>query len=447
MKPREIIPGVQYVGAQDFDRRLFDALIPLPDGTSYNAYLVRGRDKVALIDAVEPAMLHVLQNYLKDVPRIDYVVSNHTEQDHSGGLPWVLERYPEAVLLSSEPAKPMLVDHLGLDASKIRTVADGETLDLGGRTLRFIYTPWVHWPETMSTYLEEDKVLFSCDWFGAHIASTDLFVDGVDCVREEAKRYYAEIMMPFRKIIQKNLDKIRDLEVRLIAPSHGPVHRDPQSIIRAYRDWTDDQPHNSVVIPWVTMHGSTAAMVERLVNALSERGVTVFPFNMATADIGRLAMTLVDAATIVVAAPTVHTGPHPMVLDAVILANALRPKARFASIVGSFGWGSRMVDAVKGAMPNLKVEIKDVRRLTTVHHAYTRFLVTLHAYACKMGDQNFVTGSRRRWVTLSSVRRYPLPSGSVKIVDHLAGRKADRNGPSRPGERALRRAGSAAGGA
>jgi flavorubredoxin len=357
MKPREIFPGVLAVGAQDFDRRLFDSLIPLPDGTSYNAYLVRGRDKTALIDTVEPAMLHVLQAYLRDVPRVDYVISNHTEQDHSGGIPWVLERYPEARLLSSEPAKSMLVDHLGLDPGRVRTVADGETLDLGNKTLRFIYTPWVHWPETMSTYLVEDKTLFSCDWFGSHMAQTDMFVDGVDGILAEAKRYYAEIMMPFRKIVQKNIEKIKDLDIRLIAPSHGPIHRDPRSIIQAYRDWTDDKPHNNVVIPWVTMHGSTAILVERLIDALSERGVTVFPFNMATADIGKLAMSLVDAATLVVAAPTVHVGPHPMVLDAVVLANALRPKVRFASIIGSYGWAGKMVETVKGAMTNLKVEL------------------------------------------------------------------------------------------
>jgi len=357
MEPREIIPGVHYVGAQDFDRKLFDALIPLPDGTSYNAYLVRGRDRVALIDAIDPQMLPVLRAYLEGVPRIDYVISNHTEQDHSGGLPWVLERYPDAQLLASAPARSMLADHLGLDAAKVRAVADGERLDLGMKTLRFIYTPWVHWPETMSTYLEEDKVLFSCDWFGSHIASTDLFVDGVDCILAEAKRYYAEIMMPFRKIVQKNLDKIHDLEISLIAPSHGPVHRDPRSIVQAYRDWTDDKPHNSVVIPWVTMHGSTALLVERLVNALSARGITVFPFNMATADIGKLAMALVDAATLIAAAPTVHVGPHPMVLNAVVLANALRPKVRFASIIGSYGWAGKMADILKAAMPNLKVEL------------------------------------------------------------------------------------------
>ncbi len=356
MKPRMIVPDVHYVGAPDFDRKLFDALIPLPDGTSYNAYLVSGRDKVALIDTIEPKKLPVLEAYLASVPRIDYVVSDHTEQDHSGSIPWVLERYPQAQLLSSEPAKSMLADHLGLDPAKIRAVADGERLDLGGKTLRFIYTPWVHWPETMSTYLEEERLLFSCDWFGSHIAATDLFVDGADCVKAEAKRYYAEIMMPFRKTVQKNLEKIKDLEIRLIAPSHGPIYRDPRSIIQAYRDWTDDTPHNTVVIPWVSMHGSTEIMVDRLVTRLVERGISVFPFNMASADIGQLAMALVDAATIVFAAPTVHVGPHPMVFNAVVLANALRPKARFASIIGSYGWAGKMPEMVKAAMTVLKVE-------------------------------------------------------------------------------------------
>ncbi len=357
MKPREIVPDVHYVGAPDFDRRIFDSLIPLPDGTSYNSYLIRGREKTALVDAVDPVKLHVLEAYLADVPKIDYVISNHTEQDHSGGLPWLLGRYPAIEVLSSEPAKPMLIDHLAINAARIRTVADGERLDLGGKTLRFISTPWVHWPETMSTYLEEDRILFSCDWFGAHIAQTGLFVDGVESIMAEAKRYYAEIMMPFRKIIQKNLDKIKDLEIRLIAPSHGPIHRVPQSIIRAYRDWSGDQPHNTVVIPWVTMHGSTALMVERLIDALVERGIRVFPFNMASADIGQLAMALVDAATIVVAGPTVHVGPHPAVFYAVVLANALRPKVRFASIIGAYGWAGRMAETVQAAMPNLKVEI------------------------------------------------------------------------------------------
>ncbi len=291
--------------------------------------------------------------------RIDYLVAHHAEQDHSGSIPWVLGRYPGAVLLCSSLAKGMLVDHLHVAEERIRVVADGETLSLGGKTLRFIYTPWVHWPETMSTYLEEDKILFSCDWFGSHLASTDLFIEGVECVAEPAKRYYAEIMMPFRKIIRQDMEKIGGLDIRMIAPSHGPVYRNPASVIQAYRDWTDDKPHNVVVLPWVTMHGSTALMVDRLIAALAERDVAVQPFNMATADIGKLAMSLVDAATIIFGTPTVHVGPHPALLYAVVLANALRPKARFASIIGSYGWAGKMPEMIKASMPNLKVEFLD----------------------------------------------------------------------------------------
>ncbi|MGA2363516.1 MAG: FprA family A-type flavoprotein [Candidatus Aminicenantales bacterium] len=359
MKPREVVPGVKWVGAEDWDRRLFDSLIALPDGTSYNAYLITGRDKTALLDTVDPAKLPFLENHLRGVKRIDYLVAHHAEQDHSGSIPWVLGRYPEAVLLCSSLAKGMLIDHLHIAEARIRVVQDGETLSLGGKTLRFIYTPWVHWPETMSTYLEEDQVLFSCDWFGSHLASSDLFIEGVECVYEPAKRYYAEIMMPFRKIIQQDMEKIRGLDIRMIAPSHGPVYQNPASIIQAYRDWSDDLPHNVVVLPWVSMHGSTALMVERLVAGLAERGVTVHPFNMATADIGKLAMSLVDAATIIVGGPTVHFGPHPALFYAVVLANALRPKVRFASIIGSYGWAGKMPEMIKAGIPNLKVELLD----------------------------------------------------------------------------------------
>ena len=359
MTSRPIVPGVLWVGAEDFDRRLFDSLIPLPDGTSYNAYLVRGRDKTALLDTVDPSALDKLKANLEGVERVDYLVAHHAEQDHSGSIPWVLQRYPEAQLLCSAPAKAMLVDHLLVPEVRLRAVADGETLPLGGKTLRFVYTPWVHWPETMSTYLEEDRILFSCDWFGSHLASSEIFIEAVDCVFAEAKRYYAEIMMPFRRIVRQDMEKIRPLDLAMIAPSHGPIYRDPASVIRAYQDWTDDMPHNLVVLPWVTMHGSTGRMVEHLISALVDRGVTVQPFNMATADIGQLAMALVDAATIIVGTPTVHVGPHPAAVTAVTLANALRPKARFASVVGSFGWASKMAESVKAGLPNLKVEFLD----------------------------------------------------------------------------------------
>ena len=358
MKPRQICDGVRWVGAVDWNRRLFDSLIPLPDGTSYNAYLVQGAEKTALIDAVDPAMLDVLKGHLANVDRIDYVVAQHAEQDHAGGIPFVLEKYPRAVMLCSPPAKDLLIAHLDLPADRIRTVADGETLALGGKTLKFLHTPWVHWPETMSTYLAEDRIAFTCDFLGSHVATTELCAGDDPAVIAAAKRYYAEIMMPFRPMVRNNLKKIRALAFDWIAPSHGPVYDRPETILAAYEDWaSDDRVANRVVLPYVSMHGSTERMVDHLLAALVERGVAVDKFELTTADIGKLAMALVDAATIVIGAPTVHLGPHPAVFSATHLANALRPKLKYAAIIGSYGWSTQVIERISGLIPNLKVDV------------------------------------------------------------------------------------------
>jgi flavorubredoxin len=359
MKARKIGENIYWMGAVDWDRRLFDSLIPLPDGTSYNAYLVQGSEKTALLDTVDPPMTDVLMFQLESVPHIDYVVAHHAEQDHSGAIPQVLEKYGDAKVVATPKGKGMLMDHLLIPEEKFITVEDGETLSLGDKTLEFIHTPWVHWPETMVTYLPEERILFTCDFFGSHLATTDLCVTEEWRVYEAAKRYYAEIMMPFRKIIRKNLEKVGGREIELIAPSHGPIYDRPAFILDAYQDWVSEEPKNVVVLPYISMHGSTEKMVEYLVSALAERGVTVHQFNLAVTDIGKLAITLVDAATIVIGTPTVHVGPHPNVVYAAYLANALRPKLKFASIIGSYGWSSKAIEQIAGLIPNLKVEILD----------------------------------------------------------------------------------------
>jgi len=312
LKPRKLVDGVYWVGAVDWDRRLFDELIPLPDGTSYNAYLIKGSEKTALIDTVDPTMTDVLVKNLKllDVEDIDYVVTNHAEQDHSGALPEILKLYPKAKVISTRKCKELLVNLLLIPEDKIITVEDRETLALGDKTLEFIHLPWVHWPETMVTYLREDGILFPCDLFGSHFASSDLYVTDEAMIYEAAKRYYAEIMMPFRTIIERNLKKLQGLDLKVIAPSHGPVYNRPDFITEAYREWVYSPPKNVVVLPYVSMHGSTKVMVDYFVSALVDRGVAVKQFNLTKTDIGKLAMALVDAATIVVGSPTVLAGPR-----------------------------------------------------------------------------------------------------------------------------------------
>lgn len=355
----KLAEGVYWVGAIDWDRRLFDALIPLPDGTSYNSYLVKGSEKTALIDTVDPAMSEVLTNHLLQlgVKHIDYVVANHAEQDHSGTIPLILEKHPEAKLVCTPRCKDMLIDLLLVPAEKFITVNDRDAISLGNRNLEFIHAPWVHWPETMLTYLREDKILFPCDLFGSHLAMSDGFVTDEGQVYEAAKRYFAEIMMPFRPNIQKHLGRLKGYAIDIIAPSHGPMYNKPEFILKAYQSWVFDEPKNIVVLPYVSMHHSTRKMVSYFVEALTQRGVAVKQFDLTVTDLGKLAMALVDAATIVIGTPTVLAGPHPNVISAVFLANALRPKLRFASIIGSYGWGGKTLEVLTSMLPNLKVEI------------------------------------------------------------------------------------------
>ena len=357
MQARKIEDRIYWMGAVDWDRRLFDSLIPLPDGTTYNAYLVEGTEKTALLDTVDPPMVETLMGQLDPVPKIDYIVSHHAEQDHSGSIPRVLDRYPQAKVVSTPKAKTMLVDLLKIPEDSFIAVADGETISLGDRTLKFIHTPWVHWPETMVTYLEERRILFSCDFYGSHIATTDLFVANEGRVYEAAKRYFAEIMMPFRGMIEKNIEKLKAYDIQMIAPSHGQIYNRPSFIMDAYRDWVFGSPRNIAVLPYVSMHSSTKLMVDHLASALVKNGVHAELFNLTVTDIGKLAMALVDAATIIVGTPTVLAGPHPLAAYAAFLANALRPKVKFLSIIGSYGWGGKAVETLAGMIPNLKVEV------------------------------------------------------------------------------------------
>ena len=357
---RTLADNVFAVGVQHWDRRLFDELVPLPHGTSYNAYLVKGSEKTALLDTVDPEKTELLVGHLlkAGADKIDYIISHHAEQDHSGSIPDILLMYPDAKVVTNPKCAKMLIDHLHIAEDQIIQVEEGQTLDLGGKTLEFIYTPWVHWPETMSTWLAEDKILFSCDFFGSHLATGNLFVTDQPRTIEGAKRYYGEIMMPFRSSIRGNLKKLEPLDIQMIAPSHGPVWNKPRAIIEAYTEWVDESViTNKVVVPYVSMHASTQKMVEYLVEALIERNIGVQQFNLPVSDLGEMVIDLVDAATVILGSPTVLVGAHPSAVHCAALMNALRPKTKFAGIIGSFGWGSKMVEQLTGLMGNLKVEM------------------------------------------------------------------------------------------
>ena len=359
MQSIQIKKDVFYVGANDPDRKLFDELISLPDGTSYNSYLIRGSEKTALIDSVDPEKKDVLFENLKNTATesIDYVIAHHGEQDHSGTIPYILEKYPMAKVVTNAKCKSILIDLLLLDDGDFITVEDGQELSLGNKTLKFVFTPWVHWPETMITYLPEDKMVFTCDFLGTHYTVDELFIDDTDKIYYPAKRYFAEIMMPFRTSVAKNLAILEDLDFDTIAPSHGPVHRDRDFILNCYRDWSSDDVKNEVVLAYVSMHGSTEKMTRYFGDALEKQGIVVKEFNLSEVDTGELAMALVDAATVVLGCSTVLVGPHPKAMYAAYLVKVLRPKTRFLSIIGSYGWGGKMVKQLADVLKSLKAEI------------------------------------------------------------------------------------------
>lgn len=359
MKFQEIKNNIYYCGLNDCDRRIFDELIPLEHGTSYNSYLVKGSEKTAVIDTMYPPKTNeYIKRFVENqIGKVDYIIANHGEQDHSGSIPAMLEKYPNAVVLTNPKCAENLKSMLHITDEKIRVVADGEEVSLGDKTLKFIFAPGVHWPDTMFTYIKEDNVLCTCDFLGAHYTFSDVFAVENDVLFKSAKRYYAEIMMPFRMMCKRYTKMIQDMNVDMILPSHGPVYTNPSYILDAYQNWTSDAPKNLVALPYVSMYNSTKEMVEYLSTKLQKAGIKTFEFDIVDDDLGDLAMSLVDAATIVMGTSMVLAGPHPMAVNVAYLTAVLRPKAKFASLIGSYGWGGKLFDIIIDLLAPLKLDL------------------------------------------------------------------------------------------
>lgn len=355
----EISRNVYWVGIEDKDRRLFDSLIPLPEGTTYNAYLVMGEQKRALIDTTNPGFETSFEDRIRQVTNpaeLDYVIMNHAEPDHAGGIPYVMALAKNAKLITTKIGARMADRYYKVPADRTRTVADGDTLDLGGKTLRFIEAPMLHWPETMFTYLPEDRILFSCDFFGSHLAR-GLYDDEVDDLIVHAQKYFGEIVMPFRNMAQKALEKIKALQMDRIAPSHGPIYRNPERILEPYNRWASGETKRKATMVYVSMWNSTERMVHAIAETLASEGIETAQYNMASADIGDVAKDLVDSRAIVLGAPTVLGGAHPLGLQATNLVKVLRPPARFAVILSSYGWGGGAIKHIQETLGPSKIEI------------------------------------------------------------------------------------------
>lgn len=355
----EIAAGVHWVGVKDWDRRVFDALIPLPMGTSYNAYLVRGERKIALIDTVNPGFEGELLekiSRLADPQDIDYIVMNHAEPDHAGAIPVLIKASPKAKVLLTERGVELAQRLYRIPRERIHVVKDSEELDLGGKTLQFFETPFVHWPETMFTFLREEKVLFPCDFFGAHLAP-GIYADQVPGIADHAQRYFGEIMMPFRQAAKRALERAKELDPSIIAPSHGPIWRDPKTILDLYQRWTAGETEAKVVVAHVSMWGSTERLVHKAVDELLSSEIQVVVHELSRVDVGELAKDLVDARGILVGSPTVLGGLHPAAAFALQLVRLLKPPLRYGLVFSSFGWGGGALRQAKEILSPTGIEL------------------------------------------------------------------------------------------
>jgi flavorubredoxin len=353
----ELVSGVYAVGSRHWNRRLFDALAPTPIGTTYNSYLVTGADRCALIDTILPGFEGDLCGKLDQVlagRKIEYVIMNHAEPDHAGSIPHVLERYGATLVASAKGAELAKVFYK-VAPERIRVVKDGETIALGGKTLRFINAPFLHWPETIFTYLEEDRILFSCDFFGAH-NTTGVFDDEAEDVISWAKRYYAEIMMPLAKMSRMGMEKIKGLPITVIAPSHGPVYRHPEPILAEYAKWTAGATRAKVMIAYVSMYHTVEGMAQVFAETLQDRGVEVHLFDLAVTPLGDLAGQIMDCRGLVLATPTVLNALHPLAGFAALAVKTFKPPVKYGVVMNSYGWGKGAVRQGLDFLEEMKIE-------------------------------------------------------------------------------------------
>ncbi len=359
MKFKQIKENIFYCGLNDADRVIFDELIPLEHGTTYNSYLIKGSEKTAIIDTMYPPFTKDYLDNLDDsgVKNVDYIIANHGEQDHSGSIPALLEKYPNAKVVTNNVCKGNIMEMLLVPEDRIIVIKDKETLSLGDKTFEFRIAPGVHWPDTMFTRLVEDSILFTCDFLGAHLPFEELYSKNDDELISCAKRYYAEIMMPFRPMCKKYVKLIDEIKPEIICPSHGPLHDRPEFILDLYRDWASDEPKNLVLIPYVSMYKSVEEMAFYVKEKLESKGIKALCFDIIESDLGDIAMNLVDAATIIIGVSMVLASPHPAAANVAYIANLLKPKAKFASFIGSYGWGGDLFGKLGGMLSNLKVEV------------------------------------------------------------------------------------------
>ncbi len=363
MQPVRIKKGIYWIGALNPNLRIFDIIMKTEWGTTYNSYLVKSNDKIAVFETVKDKFTDDFIDNLKslvDIKYIDYVIVSHTEPDHSGSLGKLLELAPNIKVVSSKVACRFAQEIINKEIDCL-TVGDGDTLDLGGKTLRFFSTPFLHWPDSILTYLVEDKILFSCDVFGSHYCDDRLFDDLVDDFTEVNRYYFDHIMRPFKDNVLEALNKIKDLDIEIIATGHGPILRqDPQKYIKRYTDWASiprKEGNKKIIIAYISAYGNTTKMAKEIAKGASSNGVRVSLHDLIWPDIPTLVDEIEAADGLLVGSPTINGDAVKPVWDLLSSLATLKLKGKTGAAFGSYGWSGEAVKMLEDRMRSLKFKV------------------------------------------------------------------------------------------
>ncbi len=359
---------VYWIGALDPQLRTFDLILKTANGTTYNAYLVRGSHGVAVIDTVKENFAEDFFRRLESVARYDeisVIVLNHLEPDHTGALPELLKRAPQAKLFISHKAQRMVKGLLKTDeAQSFTAVTTNDTVSLGDRTLRFLNTPYLHWPDTQCTYLEEEQILFSGDVFGCHFCDPRLFNDVVGDFRFSFEYYYAHIMRPFKSYVLEALELIEPLPLTIVAPTHGPILRDnPRQYVNRFRELSQpklrkETADKTLLIFYISSYGNTAKMAEAVYAGASEiEGIRVSLLDLQGGEVEPFVDLIEEADGIVLGSPTINgdaTKPMWDLLSSLVVINA---QGKVGAAFGSYGWSGEAIGMLEDRLRGLKLRV------------------------------------------------------------------------------------------
>jgi flavorubredoxin len=361
---QKISDRVFQVGAPDPRLPYFDALMPTPYGTTYNSYLIRGDEKTALIDPVQGDKADQLLQNLKElqIDKLDYIFCLHTEQDHAGAILVLCDVFPDAQLVGTARVAELMEYHFHIPRETFLVIAEGDSIDLGGVTLVCMPIPFAHWPDNTMFWMPEERMLFSSDLFGSHYAPDVPNFPDKEIWLLETRAYFSEIMMPTRQHVARYVAKVKELDPKRICSSHGPIWEDPAIVLNEYELMVSDKVRRDVVIAYVSMHGSTARMVDVVADELCAAGIRVALYDLGDPNrdlrtlVGSVVTETVNAGSLLLASPTVLGGPHPAVAATALLINAFNPAIRYFGLFGSYGWGSQIEKQVSGLTARVKAE-------------------------------------------------------------------------------------------